>query len=1095
MLPTLDPGQGQEKPNPPPAPRRAARYFTFRGDVENFDADAVRVADETLHEYREKFRAEADKEYPFRLVPARHAELPAKLNGYLNPEVVMKNLEDAPKVAEAWLEQDITSRALYGLDWGQVASRELLRLSRVRRLQNDKEQWSAHVHFQEYLKELPVYGGEVVVHLTTGTRCMAVSASYFPIKPDAPLARPPTEEDAIPRALRAARRKFLDTLSPTDAVDLYWDELAHWLEVDGALDWSAEELALLERLVIGLRANGLLTDPNFVAQILVDRASGAGLERLRDLARKTRRGPAHLVIAPYAGSKLFVFPFAGRFYHAYCIEYVPTLGTPWRLFVDAQNGMPLGEPEALALFNQIFPSVTTVPGHPGNTAGSPQNFNFTAADVTLVNNFAHIFDKNCAAVNFGAANLETSNVIFHTREMRNFFVGLANPAEPVVVDSFEKAPGVSIAPGLEINVGLERTGLAMGFMFFNRAITPPGIELELGGVLTAAIDPCVGTNDPADSTRSLRLERKLLQFQTDPGGGLATVDRRIVFTPSLDPEVIYHEVAHACMWIVNRSPFEQSNVNVPFWRALTEGYADYFARSFAARSEPAATVATSQNHWAAAAFRNFGDERALSRHTSVEGEDLLAIANMYPEDQVQGAGVYRVGMIWARALWEIRAFFSVARNGTGPCTIDFSTRGAADVDRWALHAFDAMVGWVTNFETAAEAFINEAQRTSQASVCEIEEIKTIFIKHGIYAERGMQAVAQGNNAIVVGADLGVRRFVSAATPPWADAALKDVVALIFSNPNTQPVVLYAATENGVFKHVNFPNNTWQPVGAWTAGEMPVCMTLEDRFLLVGTAHGVYFCDPANPQWEAWNPAPGPRNAFGGLAFNLTTGELRGNDNHRYRVCFVADLSDPDALLVKGVKLNILTQNPLLADPPPKMGQYHPLASRNGWVNVPTVPNLIKNVNGVSRIFSGRPTAVALAVPIADPSPLTRRTNLYIGTLGRGVWRQENIVHERNSGLVIGNLDPMPNNLPEGLAVLCLVLDTVGGHKRLLAGTNDGAFEHDLSQSNSGWQPLAGLPQRTMIRQIAPTAGEPLLATYNQGLLFKTGGVWTPFRLE
>jgi|GEM_PF-5534734 len=1093
MFPSLDP-----KPNPS-QPNRispfAARYFSFRGDIKNFDDRAVQDSEKALAEYRAAYRA--DELYPYRLTLARHTGLPAQLNGFLAPDM-MEGSEDERDTAERWMSQPVVSRALYGLDWGELSERKLLRNDHVRRLENDQEQWSAHVHYQQWFNDLPVYGGHVVCHLTKGTRRNSVTCSYFPLKQESPLAEPPDESEAETRALKTARVIFLQTLAPADAIDLYWDELAQWFAPEvPQRAWNANDTALLEQLFTGLRARGLKFDSGFYQQMLNELAH-ADLTSLRLLARKTRRGPAQLGLAPYAGSKLFVFPFAGRFYHGCRVEYVPTLGTPWRLFVNAQTGAPLGEPEALALFANVYATSADAPGHPSNPAGAPQNVAFTPADENVLRGFAHVFDKNCNAVNLSQANDEIANVAFHTRAMRDYFVGLANPSEPVVVDSFENAARRSIAPGLEMNVGLERTGLAMGFLFFDRAVPPPMVELELGGAPTTPLDPCIGIADPGDGgDATLRPERKLLQFQTDPArAGLATVDGRLVFTPSLDPEVIYHEVAHACMWILNRSPFDQSNVNVPFWRALTEGYADYFARSFAAtRETAAAAIANPTNRWAAASFRQFGDERALSRGTQKEGEDILAIANLYPEEQVEGAGVYRVGMIWARALWDIRQFFAASRNSGAnpPCAHDFSSRTAADVDRWALHAFDHMVGWVSNFETAAEAFINEAQRTGQASSCEIEQIKNILIARGIYAERGMQAVAQANNVIAAGADAGVRRFMPNAAPLWSNAALNGVIALAFSDPTANPVILYAATETGIFKHENFPNNSWQPVGAWIAGEMPVCMLLESNLLFVGTAHGVYFCDPSNPRWEAWNPLPAVGNSFGGIAFNMTAGEVRGNNNHLYRVCFVADLSNPDALFEKGVKLNVLTQTPASVSPPPALGPLHGAPTRSVWVNLPTIPNAQQAVNGTQRTLSGRPTAVALAVPVADNNPLTRKTNLYVGTLGRGVWRQENIVHRVGFVLTGGTLTEMQPNLPSGLGVLCLVCDQLGGRNRLLAGTNDGVFEHDLNVPNSGWQRLAGIPQNTMVRCIAPTAGQPLLATYNQGLLFHDGADWQPFQ--
>ncbi len=1075
MFPSSNPKRNHGASTRNPIPLAAARYVSFRGDTENFDARAVEDSEKALAEYRAEYHA--DELYPYRMIPARHTGLPAHLNGFLAPDIPLVGEQDARETAQLWMSQSIVSRALYGLDWGELRERKLLRHDRVRRLENDKAQWSAHVYYQQWFGALPVYGGQVVCHLTTDTRRNAVTSSYFPIKADSPLTQAPAADEFEPRALQSARAVFLQTLTPADAVDLYWDELAEWLaEQPPERQWDADDAARLERLKQGLDARGWKFDAEFYSR-LPRALMHADLNALRQLARETRRGPAQLALAPYATCKLFVFPFAGRFYHACRVEYVPTVGTPWRLFVDAQTGAPLGEPEALALFANVYETSADVPGHPSNPAGAPQNVVFTAADENVLHGFAHIFDQNCSPINVSQANDEIANVAFHARAMRDFFVGLANPGQPsIVVDSFENAAGRTIAPGLEMNVGLQRTGLAMGFMFFDRAVPPPAAP-GLGGAPTAPLDPCAAVLDPGDGgDATRRVERKLLQFQTDPARtGLATVDGRLVYTPSLDPEVIYHEVAHACMWILNRSPFDQSNVNVPFWRALTEGYADYFARSFAARKETAAAAAANRtNRWAAAAFRDFGDERALSRGTNVAGEDTLAIPNLYPEEQVQGAGMYRVGMIWARALWDIRKFFAAPRNG-GACAANFSSRGIADVDRWALHAFIHVVGWVSNFETAAEAFINEAQRAGQATSCEIEQIKNIFVNHGIYAERGMQAVAQANNVIAAGADAGVRTF-DPLTTAWAHPALKDVVALAFDNAD-----LYAAAENGIFKHANFPNGSWQPLGAWIRGETPICMLLESGRLFVGTAHGVFCCDLQNPQWESWNPNGG--NSFRGIAFNMAIGELRGDDDQLYRACFVADLSD------SGVAFNILTQTPAAQG----VGALRDAQTRRSWTNLPAIPNKEEVKNQTKTIYSGRPTALALAVRVVGTNPPARQTDLYVGALGRGVWRQTDIRYQVGFALTQDNLTEMSPNL-QGFAVLCLSHDQLGGRNRLLAGTHDGVFEHNLDVPNSGWLPLAGIPPNTIVRCIAPTAGQPLLATYNQGLLFHNGAAgWQPFQ--
>jgi hypothetical protein len=59
-------------------------------------------------------------------------------------------------------------------------------------------------------------------------------------------------------------------------------------------------------------------------------------------------------------------------------------------------------------------------------------------------------------------------------------------------------------------------------------------------------------------------------------------------------------MAHALMWLLHRAPFDSRHDSVPFGRALLEGYANYLARSLAARSDPSPGA----GQWARASYRD-----------------------------------------------------------------------------------------------------------------------------------------------------------------------------------------------------------------------------------------------------------------------------------------------------------------------------------------------------------------------------------------------------------------------------------------------------------------------------------------------------------
>jgi hypothetical protein len=390
----------------------------------------------------------------------------------------------------------------------------------------------------------------------------------------------------------------------------------------------------------------------------------------------------------------------------------------------------------------------------------------------------------------------------------------------------------------------------LGFPGPNRIriqVGKPGPDLEMGF-------------NPASS------DPKLITFQSDTGNGLQSA--HVVREPAFDPEVIYHELTHALMFLLNPAPFDLQHTSVPFGRAINEGYAMYFARSLAARSDSDHP----DEHWARGAYSDWGDEWALA-HTGSGTGDVLPAPNLYPNRKTDPKkdllSIYAVGMIWARALWDIR-----------------QALGNPDlVDRAALNAFNYVPGYVPSFESAAEGFVDSLSNSGDRATA-----IGWFAGRGILADRGVRAVALANHSQVqlAGTDGGVLRFDAASGQwrPWSDGGIQDIVALA-SDPLGSMV--YAATEKGILRRdtVN-PGVSWQSVDTWTFKETPLSLVFAAPNLFVGTSRGVYVNNTPNGN-GTWSRFEGVQK-MEDLVVALATGDTA--DPIPLTILFAANMGSP-----------------------------------------------------------------------------------------------------------------------------------------------------------------------------------------------------------
>ncbi|MGE5264304.1 MAG: hypothetical protein ACM3S0_13055 [Acidobacteriota bacterium] len=601
----------------------------------------------------------------------------------------------------------------------------------------------------------------------------------------------------------------------------------------------------------------------------------------------------HARIAPYAGRELFVFPFAGNYYLAYNVELTsPSEDVGWRVFVQANTGTVLGAPENVLAHANIHRTATdpaTLLTQAELDALSQPEIGAAGTidpPIPAISRYIqwNLFDPaglgaaiDLAAGDIGNATgptLEAVSVAFHSRTLLKHFAWTCGAST-----SRLGFPGPN---RIRIQVGKPGPNLDMGFN-------------------PASADP------------------KLITFQSDTGNGLQ--DAHVVREPGFDPEVIYHELAHALMFLLNRDPFDLQQTSVPFGRALVEGYAMYFARSLAARSDSDHPG----EHWARGAYAAWGDEWALA-HTGGGTGDRLPAPNLYPDRSTGPTDflpIYNVGMIWARALWDIR-----------------QALGNPDlVDRAALNAFNYVPGYVPSFESAAEGFVDSLSNSGDRATA-----IGLFADRGILADRGVRAVALANHAQVrlAGTDVGVLRFDAASGQwrQWSDGGILDIVALA-SDP--QGSMVYAATEKGILRRDTInPGASWQSVDTWTFKETPLSLVFATPNLFVGTSRGVYVnnAPDGNGTWSRFEGGLAMEDLVVALATGDTVIHPAAGAPIPLTILFAANMGSP---------------------------QRRPISAGVGWESAGAFP----------------PNDPVITITIAADSI---NNTVYVGTLNHGIWR-------------------------------------------------------------------------------------------------------------
>lgn len=274
---------------------------------------------------------------------------------------------------------------------------------------------------------------------------------------------------------------------------------------------------------------------------------------------------------------------------------------------------------------------------------------------------------------------------------------------------------------------------------------------ELGPALRPPAPPAAGATLPLHmcdnpGSAAYSVSRKFYFGKGDPTGAPPFRD------PSFDPEVIYHEYAHALMHVI-QPDLLASLALTPFDKVIDEGIAFYLACALSEDADdlgipPAFQGLLRQSKWGKVAydFVEWGDFRDLE-HTRQQrdGYDFLQLYRLFPSypggvNDPGNSEVYACSMVWARTLWDIRR-----------------TLGAKWANAAIVRGMSLAGGVQSELETPAEAIIHADGALARAHGVRDHEgaLRLIFSSRGIVADAPIHALRS--------ITLGGRRLLLAAT--------------------------------------------------------------------------------------------------------------------------------------------------------------------------------------------------------------------------------------------------------------------------------------------------------------------------------------------
>jgi hypothetical protein len=485
----------------------------------------------------------------------------------------------------------------------------------------------------------------------------------------------------------------------------------------------------------------------------------------------------------------------------------------------------------------------------------------------------------------------------------------------------------------------------------------------------------------------------------------------------------------------------------------------YFAHSLLEREDPAQEV------WARAAYRDgdWGKRWSLAipagdppdlQDRKLGGLAALAVPNFYPEQQTTGLPVYDVGMVWARALWDIREMLKKTQEA-GKITTD----GRDVADRLALESYLYVHGWNSSFEMAAEGLIDAAQKllpeygANEQHKMKIKGlISDRFAARGILAERGVQAIAQvaglATEQWVIGTDFGLR-FTSDLTQPWqtwtelrfSNEALPGVVG-VTRDGNT----VYIATESGVY---SWDSQTGGQVTALTnpSAALPPPDKAEQEEMLsegllsVEVIGGDLYVGTQRSVWRRRGNVWQNLGTFGVPILGITGITPPASGSNPVPICLIRTPN----------RLQWRVAQPTAVQPPPS------------W--------RVLSITGDDE----------KTLPWITAIQVVGNNTLYVATSQQGVRPIQNLQYVLAGSESLRSVlaAAIPTNQLDKRRILCLAAASA---TQMFAGTTDGLFECNPA-SNTGWLPVPGSPPGviTVLTRVATTL---VAGTTSHGLLLR-----------
>lgn len=671
-----------------------------------------------------------------------------------------------------------------------------------------------HICWQQIHHGLPVLGGSVRVHEVMGDPRVCITSSFIPVE-DAP-----PNPEAGRNSMECEWTALLSMLGAVGISDIDKGTVVALLITrfarEGRQQESSRFIEFLEPFLCAWSLPDELTlsdkQRDYVCAALVQWHEDSGsAERATELvcyldnalrARIPRSSGAKTV--PIQEGELAILPFGGAYHLIRRVEVSLLSNDPWIVEIDAHTGDVLGPPRQDVYHAPVF-FQTSGEALQGEALGDADGL-----DTNQLAGFASVFESP-GVVTLGASlptnlSLEAATVISH---------------------------GQRLLRHLQIHC--------------NVLHSPPASKL----IVTVNSSSYPTSFSPAQNSPALR-------FQQD-SGALSEDSRRLTH-PGRDPEVVMHEFAHAYLYFVNKDPWDfQSSVLTPFSHALQEGYAMYLSRSLADQEGD-----NGDQHWGRGAYRPklannqllWGDRWLFGRPDKVVGADLLPAPNTYPSGEFTADRTmldYDVGMVWARALWDVRTIL-----------------GPLATDRLAVQAYPYLHGFLASFELAAEALINAGL---QAHALEISDgTQPLWAARGIAAGQGVYGFAQAQAGlriaaseagILVSTDDGATWALESANLAGGDT-LTGVVAVaadgnhfyalavlpppqtVGANPQWKPGVYWRSPSAGSVE--------WTEVVGWVDSVTPLCLLrVGDGRLLVGSNRGVYVLNRDAANNHAWMP--------------------------------------------------------------------------------------------------------------------------------------------------------------------------------------------------------------------------------------------------